>query len=511
MASQVALKTPLPRRVVQSSGSPCPYPGSPVPSQGSLSPQIGAPGMRHQSPGVRAFTPEIWPETQGTFQQGLQSLQGLDGLDLPRQEILAQSYHQVPAPPMLGRTGNCVWAEMPEGGLGAEGMMDALPTNWSKPQMWAGPPMEPMWMPDQMGDQWTPGMGNWFNANSNSKGKGSVDDGKGAAKGNRKERKEKGKKGAGKGPFAPAPLQGPPSSGGKGAVMPHSGPPHSNHSKGMGKGPMPVPTGPPLSWVGRICQLAREPHTSRLMQKELRESCQLPNLVHNVVQEIASGFAMLMGDPVANYFCQVLLDVTPGNELEVLVSAVANNLGEIALSRHGTCAVQKLIHATIERAPNMASVIITGLLPNVVQLTNDLHGHYVIQCCLDTFDPRDSAFILHAMRGHCKSVATHRQGCLVLQKCFDRVLDDDLVALAEEIARCASDLAQDPFANYVVQHVLRSARDTGSRTASQEIYARRSLASAARSSLQMLSSFASPLPSKRLARWLSMHWQIVKD
>jgi hypothetical protein len=53
----------------------------------------------------------------------------------------------------------------------------------------------------------------------------------------------------------------------------------------------------------------------------------------------------------------------------------------------------------------------------------------------------------------------HRQGCLVLQKCFDRYIDHSLVTLAEEIGHSAADLAQDPFGNYVVQHVLRKCPD----------------------------------------------------
>jgi hypothetical protein len=60
------------------------------------------------------------------------------------------------------------------------------------------------------------------------------------------------------------------------------------------------------------------------------------------------------------------------------------------------------------------------------------------------------------MRGHCLTIATHRQGCLVLQKCFDRPVDDALTMLAEEIASVAGELAQDPFGNYVVQHVLKN-------------------------------------------------------
>jgi hypothetical protein len=212
-----------------------------------------------------------------------------------------------------------------------------------------------------------------------------------------------------------------------------------------------------LSWLGHIVELAREPTSSRMMQKELRESAGvLPGLVGKVVEEIAPGFAALMGDPVGNYFCQALLDVVPGNELESLVNGVGDHLVQIALSRHGTCAVQKLIHATVERAPELAPALTRGLMRNVVVLTNDLHGHYVIQCCLDSLEPSQSVFILEAMRGHCQAIATHRQGCLVLQKCFDRVPDDALVCLAEEIAGVAGDLAMDPFGNYVVQHVLKN-------------------------------------------------------
>merc|ERR1719262_1216000 len=220
--------------------------------------------------------------------------------------------------------------------------------------------------------------------------------------------------------------------------------------------PAAVVSGGRLGWVGRILTLAREPNTSRMMQKELRESAgMVDGLVTRVVEEIAPGFAMLMGDPVGNYFCQALLDVTPKRELEILVHSVSASLVDIALSRHGTCAVQRLIHATIERAPELAPVLTKGLEKQVVVLTNDLHGHYVIQCCLDALQPQDSAFILEAMRGHCATVATHRQGCLVLQKCFDRTLDEAPVSLAEEIGGAAAELAQDPFGNYVVQHVLR--------------------------------------------------------
>jgi len=98
--------------------------------------------------------------------------------------------------------------------------------------------------------------------------------------------------------------------------------------------------------------------------------------------------------------------------------------------------------------------ILSNLHGSVAKLTKDSHGHYVIECLLDLLSHEQSSFIVEAMRGHCAVVGTHRQGCLVLQKCFHRQLDPQLVALGEEVAQHATKLAQDPFGNYVVQHVL---------------------------------------------------------
>jgi hypothetical protein len=394
----------------------------PSPQNPSASPPIG-----------HASTPELWPQPEA---QRITSW--------PEIPMEAEQPNYAPQQPLVERA---VWGEY---GEGMEGLtQDALPPAWSKPAppLWATE-MEGLWPPQPLPPHaeafpWgavNPAVppGPWAE----------MDEMAG---------------------FRSAPASSAPTHDGsdinsqRGGNQRGAGRGKTKRRRGReekGRAIVPVPSavvqGGRLSWLGRVLTLAREPNTSRMMQKELRESAgMVEGLVTRVTEEIAPGFALLMGDPVGNYFCQALLDVTPKRELEMLVLSVSGNLVDIALSRHGTCAVQRLIHATIERAPELAHVLTKGLEKSVVVLTNDLHGHYVIQCCLDALQPQDSAFILDAMRGHCATVAMHRQGCLVLQKCFDRTLDEALVSLAEEIGGAAADLAQDPFGNYVVQHVLR--------------------------------------------------------
>jgi len=434
---RVALKTPKPMRPANafscspnnSQGSGSPGPVGPTPPNPAASPPI-----------LHSSTPELWP----------QAVAATSWPEIPN------GYAAGPNGEMLAGQGleRAVWGEY------GEQYPDGVPQD-SMPPSWSAKPAPPLWDHDMQGMAgWAPPLpphseqfpswgqplnpavppGPWAEMDEmNARGGWS---GQATSSANSHEDGDtEGKRG-----------------GGRGKGKRRRGPRNERQERATvaAQAVPAVVHGGRLSWVGRILTLAREPNTSRMMQKELRESAgMVEGLVTRVVEEIAPGFAMLMGDPVGNYFCQALLDVTPKRELEILVHSVAGSLVDIALSRHGTCAVQRLIHATIERSPELATVLTQGLQKSVVALTNDLHGHYVIQCCLDALEPADSAFILEAMRGHCAVVASHRQGCLVLQKCFDRALDDHLVALAEEIGGSAADLAQDPFGNYVVQHVLR--------------------------------------------------------
>lgn len=212
------------------------------------------------------------------------------------------------------------------------------------------------------------------------------------------------------------------------------------------------PLGGGVLWLGRVAQLARDPQSSRMMQRDLRELD--AEQITTVVQEVAPHFCFLMNDAVGNYFCQAVLEVCSVQDLAALVTYAGQEIVQIALSRHGTCAVQKLLVQVVEQAPELVPQLTEGLHGAVAKLTKDSHGHYVIECLLDLLSHEQSSFIVEAMRGHCAVVGTHRQGCLVLQKCFHRQLDQQLVALGEEVAQHATKLAQDPFGNYVVQHVL---------------------------------------------------------
>ena len=78
----------------------------------------------------------------------------------------------------------------------------------------------------------------------------------------------------------------------------------------------------------------------------------------------------------------------------------------------------------------------------------------MIQRCLHHLCSADNQFIYDAVSRHCVSVATHKHGCCVLQRCIDYASPQQRRQLVTEVVGNALELVQDAFGNYVAQYVL---------------------------------------------------------
>ncbi|XP_042503609.1 putative pumilio homolog 8, chloroplastic [Macadamia integrifolia] len=63
--------------------------------------------------------------------------------------------------------------------------------------------------------------------------------------------------------------------------------------------------------------------------------------------------------------------------------------------------------------------------------------------------------IFEVAKRSCLNLAVHSQGCLTLNTCIDHMIEDHKRELLDIIKENSVFLAQDPYRNYVVQHVLR--------------------------------------------------------
>jgi hypothetical protein len=62
---------------------------------------------------------------------------------------------------------------------------------------------------------------------------------------------------------------------------------------------------------------------------------------------------------------------------------------------------------------------------------------------------------VNAFQKHCKEIASHKHGCMVMQKCLYHWSDDQRLRLTEWIVEECLDLSQNQFGNYIVQNIIQ--------------------------------------------------------
>lgn len=204
---------------------------------------------------------------------------------------------------------------------------------------------------------------------------------------------------------------------------------------------------------GYIHLIAKDQHGCRFLQRVFNEGT--PQDVAMIFNEVIHHVIELMMNPFGNYLMQKLLDVCNEEQrMQILhmVTVKPGTLTRISLNTHGTRVVQKLIDTLKTR--QQISLVISALQPGFLDLIKDINGNHVVSRCLQCFDVEDNKFIFIAAAKYCVDIATHRQGCVVLQKCISHSTGVYQHNIIREICDNGVLLAQDPFGNYAVQYIL---------------------------------------------------------
>lgn len=102
-------------------------------------------------------------------------------------------------------------------------------------------------------------------------------------------------------------------------------------------------------------------------------------------------------------------------------------------------------------------LLASGLSTHVWEALKCPNGNHVLQKCISTMRPADSAFVIDELmqvRGGAARAARHRYGCRVLQRLFEHCAPGQLAGIAEDLLAEAVPLCRHIYAKYVMQHLL---------------------------------------------------------
>ena len=199
-------------------------------------------------------------------------------------------------------------------------------------------------------------------------------------------------------------------------------------------------------FTGSILSLCKDQHGCRFLQRELYNETNT-DLIFN---EICPKISELMIDPFGNYLVQKLFEMVNSDQRLILIKNTSSELLRISLDPHGTRAFQKLIDV-IETEEEI-NIIIDKVSPHVVTLIYDSNGNHLIQKIITKLAPE---IFYEIICDNLFSIACHRHGCCVLQKCLDHGSESQRKQLSLEISKYTFELSLDPFGNYVIQYILK--------------------------------------------------------
>lgn len=139
--------------------------------------------------------------------------------------------------------------------------------------------------------------------------------------------------------------------------------------------------------------------------------------------------------------------------LDLVWAELSPALGDLLLDAHGCYVIKTLL----ERLPPQQVAFVLQCIAADEQLgfsicTHSLHTRRVVQHIIENLD---GGFLCDLMSRHCADVAMTQQGCIVMQRSMDHAppgLARDRLFAA--ISTNLITFAKDPFANYVVQHLM---------------------------------------------------------
>lgn len=201
---------------------------------------------------------------------------------------------------------------------------------------------------------------------------------------------------------------------------------------------------------GKIVELSTDQHGSRFIQQKL-EHCGIDEK-ESVFKELIPHASKLMTDVFGNYVIQKFFEHGNAEQRRKLGEQLAGRILPLSLQMYGCRVVQKALEV-IEL--DQKTELIQELHGHVMRCVHDQNGNHVIQKCIESVPTEKVGFIISSFRGQVAMLSSHPYGCRVIQRVLEHCPDEQICRwIVDEILESTCDLAQDPYGNYVTQHVL---------------------------------------------------------
>ena len=187
----------------------------------------------------------------------------------------------------------------------------------------------------------------------------------------------------------------------------------------------------------------------RLLQKKIDEQPEIASKILNVCFE---KIIEIITDSFGNYLVQKLYDYMNEEKFLQLIALIKFDIYHICINSFGTRAIQKLIDYL--NNDNLINNFINMIKPIVKGIIVDINGSHILLKLLDLKNKYVNKVIFDEIKENILSIAMHKHGCCVLQKCIEKINNEDKNKMIECLINNCEILISDQCGNYIIQYII---------------------------------------------------------
>ncbi|XP_057246655.1 pumilio homolog 5 isoform X2 [Beta vulgaris subsp. vulgaris] len=201
---------------------------------------------------------------------------------------------------------------------------------------------------------------------------------------------------------------------------------------------------------GQIVEFSTDQHGSRFIQQKL-ENCGSDEK-ESVFNEVLPQASKLMTDVFGNYVVQKFFEHGTAEQRRKLAQQLTGQVLTLSLQMYGCRVIQKALEVI---KLDQKVELVKELDGHVLRCVHDQNGNHVIQKCIESIPTEKIKFIISSFSGHIATLSCHPYGCRVIQRVLEHCSEEQISQrIVDEILESTSTLAQDPYGNYVTQHIM---------------------------------------------------------
>ena len=198
-----------------------------------------------------------------------------------------------------------------------------------------------------------------------------------------------------------------------------------------------------------MVKIALNQHGTRALQKMI-EYVVDEHQINTLINALRDQVVPMIQDLNGNHVIQKCLNRLAAPDIQFIIDSVSSHCIVVGTHRHGCCVIQRCIdHATAQQKEQLVDAITNCSLP----LIQDPFGNYVLQYIFDQGETIFSQALCRTFIGRIAELSKQKFSSNVIEKCI-RIAEPDVkhemiqeIINSEDFER----IADDPFANYVVQ------------------------------------------------------------